>query len=73
LFGLTLRSVGENIHTSLDCLTATSFGASPAYCRRDYVDAQWNTALFMQADYTNNTVPARTRFTPDPVKHDRIQ
>lgn len=68
------RSVGGNIDAALNCLTASSFGAAPVACRRDWDPAAapfTQVKLYTQADYTANTVPARIRFTPDPVAYDR--
>jgi hypothetical protein len=65
------RSVGQNINEALDCLTADGWAQSPASCRRDYIDADWNTKLFTQADLDANQVPSRILFDADPVIYDR--
>ena len=65
------RSVGQNISEALDCLEASSWANSPASCRRDYIDANWNWTTFSQTDYVNNLVPARILFAPDPVRYNR--
>lgn len=59
------RSVGHNVNEALDCLTAPSWASSPAYCRRDYYDSNWNWKT-----YTSGA-PSRISFSPDPVKYDR--
>jgi hypothetical protein len=65
------RSVGQNIHEALDCLTAPSWVTAPASCRRDYYDASWNWKTFGQADLDAGTVPARILFSPDPTTYNR--
>lgn len=65
------RSVGQNINESLNCLTASSWVTSLAYCRRDYTNASWAWKTFGQTDLNNGTVPSRILFTPDPVKYNR--
>jgi hypothetical protein len=68
------RSVGENINGGLDCLTASSWAQSRAYCRRDYIDTSgttWMYQTFTLDDYQAGTVPSRILFEPDPVKYDR--
>ncbi len=65
------RSVGQNINESLDCLTASSWASSPASCRRDYYDSNWNWKTFSQEDLNAGLVPSRILFNPDPVKYDR--
>lgn len=65
------RSVGQNINEGLDCLTATSWAASPASCRRDYFNDEWHWRTFNQADYDQGLVPERILFDPDPVEYNR--
>ncbi|MCA9671827.1 MAG: hypothetical protein KC503_39780, partial [Myxococcales bacterium] len=66
------RSVGQNIHESLDCLTAASYGQTPVSCRRDWVAGGFTQIKnYTQSDYNANQVPAHMRFTPDPVRYDR--
>jgi hypothetical protein len=65
------RSVGQNINEGLDCLTATSWAASPASCRRDYYNDEWHWRTFNQADYDQGLVPERILFDPDPVTYNR--
>ncbi len=65
------RSVGYNIHEGLNCLTATSWSAAPASCRRDFYDADWNWKTFSEQDYLNNQVPSLILFEPDPVRYNR--
>jgi hypothetical protein len=65
------RSVGQNIHESLNCLTATSWAASPAPCRNDYIDSNWNWKTFDLTDLNSGTVPARIQFTPSPTRYNR--
>lgn len=65
------RSVGQNINEALDCLTATSWAASPASCRNDYYDSNWNWRTYTLTDYNNHTVPERILFEPDPVIYNR--
>jgi hypothetical protein len=61
------RSVGENLHWALDCLTATQWEKSPSSCRNDYTDSNWNWKTFTSPD----GAPARILFDPDPVIYDR--
>ncbi|MCC6456213.1 MAG: hypothetical protein IT328_14765 [Caldilineaceae bacterium] len=65
------RSVGQNIHQALNCLTAKSWETSSASCRRDYYDAGWNWKVFTGADRSKGLVPARILFDPDPDKYSR--
>jgi hypothetical protein len=68
------RSVGDNINRALDCFTASSWAQAPSYCRRDYtgvVGSTWNWKTFGLDDYSNNRVPERILFTPDPSKYNR--
>jgi hypothetical protein len=65
------RSVGQNINEALDCLTATSWADSPAACRNDYVDSNWNWRTFNQTDLNNGVVPARIQFVPSPTRYNR--
>ncbi len=65
------RSVGQNIHEALDCLTAPSWVQAPASCRRDYDGPGWSWKTFGQADLDANAVPARISFSPDPQIYDR--
>jgi hypothetical protein len=65
------RSVGQNINETLDCLTAPSWADSPASCRNDYTDSNWNWKTFTQTDLNNGNVPARIRFVPSPVRYNR--
>jgi hypothetical protein len=65
------RSVGQNIHESLNCLTATSWANSPSACRNDYYDTNWNWRTFTQTDLNNGTVPSRILFTPSPTTYNR--
>lgn len=66
------RSVGQNIHEALNCLTATTWAATPAMCRRDYYDrTNWLWKTYTQTDLNNGAVPARIAFTPDPIKYNR--
>jgi hypothetical protein len=68
------RSVGQNIHESLDCLAATSWATSPNHCRRDYdfsTPAPWDYRLYNQGDRDAGVVPQRILFSPDPVKFNR--
>jgi hypothetical protein len=65
------RSVGQNINESLDCLTAASWATSPAFCRNDYYDSEWNWKTYTQADWDQGLVPARITFYPDPVNYNR--
>jgi hypothetical protein len=64
------RSVGQNIHDSLDCLTAPSWADSPAPCRRDYY-SDWLWRTFTGNDLGNGLVPARILFSPSPTRYDR--
>jgi len=61
------RSVGQNINEALNCFTATSWEKSPAYCRNDYYDQNWNSKTFTSA----SGAPERIMFDPDPVKYNR--
>jgi hypothetical protein len=65
------RSVGQNISEGLDCLTATSWSTSPASCRRDYTDSNWNWKTFTQTDLDQGLVPGEILFTPDPLRYNR--
>jgi hypothetical protein len=66
------RSVGQNINESLDCLTAASFGSSPANCRKTMMDSiNWCPKTYTQTDMNNGVVPPEIRFTPDPMKYNR--
>ncbi|MBE0411783.1 MAG: hypothetical protein IBX69_18805 [Anaerolineales bacterium] len=65
------RSVGQNINEGLDCLTASSWSASPASCRRDYYDNDWNWKTFTQADLDQGIVPEAILFSPDPIRYSR--
>lgn len=65
------RSVGQNFHESLNCLSATSWAASPSPCRNDYIDSNWNWKTFTGTDLTNGLVPSRIQFTPSPTLYDR--
>ena len=65
------RSVGQNINEGLDCLTATSWGESPAHCRRDYYNEEWEWRTFTQEDLDQGLVPERILFDPDPVLFNR--
>ena len=54
------RSVGANIYDGLGCLSAASWGASPANCRRAYVDSSLTTwKTYMPSD---SNIPAEIRF-----------
>jgi hypothetical protein len=64
-------SVGKNIDDALNCLTAPSWAASPAACRKDYTDPDWNWKTFNQADFAAGKVPPRILFTPDPDQYNR--
>jgi hypothetical protein len=64
-------SVGNNINNALNCLTAPNWAASPSYCRKDYIDQDWNWRTFNSTDYSAGRVPARILFTPDPAKYNR--
>jgi hypothetical protein len=63
------RSVGNNFHLGLDCLKAASFGAAPAYCRRDYNAGSMKT--YNQADKDAGRVPVAINFTPSATLYDR--
>ena len=65
------RSVGQNIDEALDCLTAPTWGDSPAACRRDYYNTNWDWKTFMQDDLIAGLVPSRISFTPDAAKYNR--
>lgn len=65
------RSVGQNINEGLDCLAAASWSASPATCRNDYYDSNWNWRTHTQDDYLNGTVPENIRFEPSPTRYNR--
>lgn len=68
------RSVGQNIHESLECLEATTWASSPNYCRADYYDtssSQWLWKTYTLTDYNNGQVPERILFDPDPVLYNR--
>ena len=65
------RSVGQNINEGLDCLTAISWSQSPAHCRRDYFDNDWNWKTFTQQDLDQGLVPDEILFTPDPAIYNR--
>ena len=69
------RSVGGNIDMYLNCFDhATSWSATPSFCRRDYYGfsgSNWLWKTFSLADYMNNDVPERILFDPDPAKYDR--
>lgn len=65
------RSVGQNINVALDCLTAASWADTPGYCRRDYINNNWEWESFNQADFNGGRVPKRILLTPNPVKYDR--
>jgi hypothetical protein len=68
------RSVGVNIDQGLNCLTASSWQAAPAYCRNDYYDTSgttWLNKTYTLADYQAGQVPGLISFTPDPGKYDR--
>ncbi len=65
------RSVGVNINDGLDCLTAASWSASPASCRRDYYDTAWHWKTYSATDLANGLVPARILFDPDPLAYNR--
>jgi hypothetical protein len=64
-------SVGQNINEALDCLTAQNWAASPAHCRNDYIDKDWNWKTFNSSDFEAGRVPARILFSPDPEKYNR--
>jgi hypothetical protein len=61
------RSVGANIDAALNCFTASSWETSPAYCRNDYYDQNWNWKTFP----ASGSAPARILFAPDPAKYNR--
>jgi hypothetical protein len=65
------RSVGSNIDNYLNCLTASSWAQSPASCRQDYYNSNWNFRVFDQSDLDSGIVPLRIQFSPDPVKYNR--
>jgi hypothetical protein len=65
------RSVGQNINEALDCLTATSWAESPASCRNDYIDANWNWKTFTQIDLNSGLVPTNIQFSPNPSTYNR--
>ncbi len=65
------RSVGVNINDGLNCLTATSWAASLASCRRDYYDTAWHWKTYGATDLANGLVPPRIQFDPDPVTYSR--
>lgn len=66
------RSVGQNINESLGCLTAASYGQSPAFCRRGWVDDTFtSTRLYTATDFANGNVPALLHFLPDTAKYNR--
>jgi hypothetical protein len=65
------RSVGQNISEGLNCLTATSWSAAPAHCRRDYTDTNWNWKTFTQTDLDQGLVPDEILFMPDPTRYSR--
>lgn len=64
-------SVGQNIHESLDCLTAPTWSESLAPCRRDYYNANWDWKTYDQNDYSLGLVPSRILFTPSPTRYNR--
>ena len=64
------RSVGVNFNEALNCLAAGSFGAAPAYCRRE-LNANGNVVTYSQADYDAGRVPAVIRFAPNPTNYNR--
>ncbi len=65
------RSVGQNINEGLDCLAAPSWDRSPASCRRDYYNAEWNWKTFRGVDRSGGSVPSRILFDPSPTKYNR--
>jgi hypothetical protein len=66
------RSVGQNINESLDCLSATSYGNSPAYCRRGWTDQTYSgTQIYNQSNYDANQVPQFLRFSPSATRYNR--
>jgi hypothetical protein len=65
------RSVGENIHEALNCLTATSWDQAPAHCRVDYIGSSWEFKTFGLTDWLAGNVPDRILFDPDPVLYNR--
>ncbi len=64
-------SVGKNIDEALDCLAATSWSSSPAYCRRDYTGETFNFETFNQQDLSAGRVPDRILFEPNSSLYDR--
>jgi hypothetical protein len=65
------RSVGQNITESLNCLSATSWAASPSACRNDYYNSSWYWRTFNQQDLNDGIVPARIQFIPSPTRYNR--
>jgi hypothetical protein len=68
------RSVGDNINTALNCLTAPSWGESLPSCRRDFYEIDGSTWLwrtFSTIDLQNGQIPEGILFTPNPTKYDR--
>jgi hypothetical protein len=65
------RSVGQNITEALDCLAAASWGQSPAYCRRDFYNSNWDWKTFVSSDLTAGVVPLRIIFYPDSFRYSR--
>lgn len=65
------RSVGANINVALDCLTASSWDKSRAYCRNDYINSDWDWKTFNLTDWQNGSVPSRILFSPDFNKYNR--
>jgi hypothetical protein len=65
------RSVGQNINAALDCLAATSWEQSRAYCRRDYTGQGWEWKTFSADDLRAGAVLEVIQFEPDPLLYDR--
>ncbi|MEW6649173.1 MAG: hypothetical protein AB1453_03170 [Chloroflexota bacterium] len=53
-------SVGQNIYEGLECLSASSWGASPSRCRRHYTDASLTSWKTFTTNDTN--IPAVIQF-----------
>jgi hypothetical protein len=63
------RSVGDNFHQGLNCLTASSYGAAPSFCRKDYDGS--TIRVFNQADKDAGRVPANINFATSPTLYNR--
>lgn len=65
------RSVGVQFNESLNCLSASTFGSSPSFCRVHYTSGFSAIRTYSQADYDAGQVPAVIRFAPNPTRYNR--